>query len=226
MRPLIQSVPVLVGAAFVVALGGGTAQADYLNTFDTSASPFRFDYGTAASSTSLEFDADQNFGGPAGSGSAQFTQTFTAPDTSAAFTADIFAATTPVFGISFDLRVDPASVSGANNRGGGYFQVFTRQTDGYNPQVEVYNENLGNPSFAATTNYGEWVHVELTLDPLTTGANVRALTIQDYNNDNLSGTVIYNIDNLIITTTDPVPEPASLGLIGVAAAALLARRRA
>lgn len=196
-----------------------TASADYINTFDTSVAPLRYDFGGTNSPT-VTFDGTKNLNGPAGSGSAKMTFSF-APNSGLAYTADVFGTPTDITNISFDLFVDPSSSSGAANHGAGYFQVATRLTDGYNFVDTGYAENLGNPSYDAVTHYGVWEHISIPLTAAT-GTGVRAITFQDYNNDNIPGQVIYYVDNLVLTT---VPEPASLGLLAASAAGLLARRR-
>ena len=222
MRALIQR---SVAAAVLVVGVGSAAQADYSNTFDTGIAPLRYDFGgTNATAT---FDSTHNTGGPAGSGSAKLSFGF-ANNTGLAYTADVFATPTTIYNVSFDVFVDPASPFGAANHGAGYFQVAARQTDGYTFVDSGYNENLGNPGYDSVTHYGVWEHISINFTA-TTGANVRAITFQDYNNDNINTTstpVTYYLDNLVISTTPPgTPEPASLGLIAVAGSMLLRRRR-
>lgn len=211
------------GSAVVVfALASvGTAKADYMNTFDSSVSPLRYDFGGTGNPT-VTLNTTYNTAGAAGSGSAQFSFSF-ANQSGLAYTADIFSTPTTIYNISFDLLVDPSSASGAANHGAGYFQVATRTTDNYDFVDSGYAENLGNPSYDTTTHYGVWEHISIPLTAVT-GTSVRAITFQDYNNDNIAGPVTYYIDNLVVSTT-PTPEPASLGALTMVAAALLRRRR-
>ncbi|MDB5325991.1 MAG: hypothetical protein JWM57_1560 [Phycisphaerales bacterium] len=217
-------VPAAVGVVAIV-LFSGNAWADYSNTFDASEAPFRVDYygGTTAAPT-VTFDSTHNLGGPAGSGSAKFTASLNGTAAGVAFTADAMYPAVTAYNISFDLMVDTASASGAANHGAGYFQVQTRLTDNYNSSDSGYNENLGNPAYDSVAHYGVWEHISIPLGPATTGNGVRAITIQDYNNDSINGTVTYYVDNLVLTTT-PTPEPATFGLIGIGGGLLMRRRR-
>lgn len=154
---------------------------------------------------------------------------------SIAFTMDIYY--NPVVGangqlptgLSFNILVDPTSTltDASFPAGYGYFQVFTRDNS-YNENstsnILVNGNNvgggweLGNPTYNATSDAGTWDSVYVPL----TGANqtLRALTLQEYTNGG-SGTLTYYIDNVQVY----VPEPASLGAVGIAVSGLLLRRR-
>jgi len=187
-------------------------------------------------------------GGPANQGTAADTggslalgQTFNAaafgPESSAQ-TMDIYYANVvgaggqlPT-GLSFDINVNPNSTVGLNGTFPeyGYFQVFTRDAsynDNGTPDMLVNGIDegggfqLGNPTYSTSgTDAGTWDHVYVPLSGVN--QTIRGLTFQLYNNSAITGTVNYNIDNVEIF----VPEPASLGLLGLGIPALLTRRRA
>src|SRR5450432_2631761 len=111
----------LAGLALTAAIVTAQAQPTYLNTFNTSSSPFRFDYGatTPAANHAVTFAPGPTYdaGGSAASGSAKLAWTFNYVADGAGgatFTADIVFPATNVVGytLSFDIMVDPSSTPG------------------------------------------------------------------------------------------------------------------
>ena len=223
----MKKIQLIMMASAVASLTSLTAQAQYSNPFNTTSSPFRFDYGTTTASTTATttwvsgptYDA----GGSALSGSAKLSWTWnhTADgDGGAAFTADLFGTDQNYAGstLSFDIMVDPNSVAGGFNDY-GYFQVFDRD-DGYAGGPGMLNESLVG---GVATTVGTWAHVSVVLG--ADASTLRALTFQDYNDAgrSINGPETIYIDNLTLT---PVPEPSTIALAGFGGiAALLAIRR-
>lgn len=237
-----------VGAALIATSMASAQTGTFTNTFDNSSSivlvrdynpppeSFVFDYGGSGPTAhhSVAWTGAENDGGPAGSGSVQLSWTFNGPSSggaTAAFTTDVFpyaTGTQPgamVTDISFNLMVDPSSTQ--DKYGGyGFFQVFTRD-ESYNVVSTPFSEELGNPSYGgpSTSDAGTWESINI---PFSTPVPVRGITLQDYDDGSTTGRDIVGpetiyIDNMSITYE--VPEPASLGLLGVSLPALLMRRR-
>ena len=202
----------------------------------------RFDYGgpsTTPHHTTTWSATNDNTGN--GGGSLELGQTFNY----AAFGSESSAQTMDIYysdvvgaggqlptGLSFDIKVDPASTVGLNGTFPeyGYFQVFTRD-DSYNENAvsdtfvngndEGGGYQLGDPTYSTSgTDAGTWDHVYVPLSGVN--QTLRGLTFQLYNNAGITGTVNYYIDNVQVY----VPEPASLGFLGIGLPALLMRRRA
>ena len=193
------------------ALAGTGAQAQYLNTFDSGTSPWRFDYGTATASAnhSVTFAPGPTYdaGGSGASGSAELSWTWNETadgDGSTAFTADVLGTPGQSFvggTLSFDIYLDPSSTPG-NFGDYGYFQIITRNTDSYS-----FNDTgVGNGLLSFVTAPGQWKHVSVPLDAVH-GNLVRAITIQDYGDSgrNINGPMTIYIDNLQLQ-----PAPVSI----------------
>jgi hypothetical protein len=219
----------------------------FTDTFDTSSSvqigirnynppPITavFDYGGGQTHQSVSYSSTVDDTGNGG-GSVQFTQFMNYAAVGAgscAFTMDLFDSPgAQVSDISFNIMIDPASKPDAYG-GYGYFQIFTRDS-GYNdngvPAIYLDGTNegsgyeFGDPTYSPTgADPGVWDTINMPFSGA--GAQVRGMTLQLYSDAgrNMDGNVIYYIDNLDITY---VPEPASLGLLGLSVPALLARRR-
>lgn len=203
----------------------------------------RFDYGAPSPTAhhSIAFDATQDNTGNSG-GSLKLTQLWNAASDgagSSAFVFDVFASPGELINsFSYDVKINAATTANTDpNHGYGYFQFAPRLGDSYSfderyqklyvngtligssgaSQFSGPGYEFGNPDYSGATHTG-WDHVEVDF---TQPVNMRALTLQDYNNGNINGSLVYNIDNFVVT----VPEPASLGLLALGVPALLKRRR-
>jgi hypothetical protein len=159
-----------------------------------------------------------------------------------AFTVDITNnLAVPTTMLSFYIMIAPGSAFstqvGGPGASSGYFSpvirnssyAFTNVPDVIVNGVDQHANswNFGDPTYSGTSDAGTWDFIQIPLDPTNATQNIRALTFQDYNDDTtggrkITGVVQWYIDDLTIT---PVPEPATLGLLGLAVPALLARRR-
>lgn len=215
--------------AVSVLLSSATlANAQYSNAFDTTSSPFRYDFGNGVSPTvswvvGPIFDA----GGSSGSGSVKLGWTWAGTAGGADFTADILPTPQNYAGatLSFDIYVDPSSTPGTFNDY-GYFQFNTRYTvsagDTYHFGPSYINKGLVGAGNVASA-VGQWSHVSVILG--AEAATLRALTFQDYNDAGrgpINGPMALYIDNLTIT---PVPEPAAFALVGLGGLAMVVFRR-
>jgi hypothetical protein len=194
----------------------------------------RFDYGgtsTTVGNTSETWSPNDAAGNP-NSGSLKLSipmaYTVDGGNTKGGFTMDVFRNVQQEATLSFDAMVDPASSpeQAGTAAGYGFFQLATRDSGyGFNPISQI-GEDIG----AAYTGViaGQWQHFSVTLDPAN--QNIRGITFQDYGGpgQNIfappSAPVIIYLDNITLT---PVPEPASLALMGLAIPALVvaAKRR-
>ncbi|MGD0769986.1 MAG: PEP-CTERM sorting domain-containing protein [Tepidisphaeraceae bacterium] len=188
-----------------------------------------------------------NYDGDVGGGSVKQSVTFNGVLGSpgkAAFDLDMYWTAETVYNISFYLQVAPGSAdSGANGASyaagsSGYFGVATRDQnydwttvpDTYVTDVTTSQNfgdqgggfNFGDPGYSGNSDAGDWLYINM---PFPNGVSVAGLTFQDYvNNDantRVAGNVTWYIDDLTLS----VPEPASLGLLGLTVPALLMRRR-
>jgi hypothetical protein len=227
-----------IGASLMVTSMAGAQTQTYTNTYDTSSSittinagvydgsseNWRFDYGgpsdtpKADHSVSWTGTEDDTPATEPNGGSVNLSWVDSEPSggsSAAAFTTDLFAYPgNNVTNISFDLMVGVGSP--VDTYGGyGYFQLFTRNESYAEAGTSVAEELNATP--------GTWQAFNVSF---ATPAQVRALTWQDFNDAtrDMNGTQNWYIDNLSITYQ--VPEPASLGLLGMGIPALLMRRRA
>jgi PEP-CTERM motif len=241
-------------ALTLMATSAAMAQYPYrTSTFDTSSSistvasynppPIitRFDYGTVASDSTGWSNAADHTGN--GGGSLMQSATFKPIVTGvAAFTVDITNnLAVPTSMLSFYIMIAPGSAYsttvGGPGASSGYFQPVIRDSsyDFTNVPDVIVNGidqgangwNFGDPTYSGTSDQGTWEFIQIPLDPTMSTENIRALTFQDYDDNTaggrkITGTVTWYIDDLTIT---PVPEPATLGLLGLAVPTLLARRR-
>jgi hypothetical protein len=218
MRRLVLTALVASGMAGASA----QAQTPYLNTFDSSSSPFRFDFGGNVTADSVAWAAGPTYdaGGIGSSGSAQLNWTWSGPSGGAAFTADIIFPGQNYAGatLTFDIMVASSGVAGGSGDY-GYFEVWGRNTDGY---TQVADAVAGGLVGGVVPGAGAWYQVSVTCPNSWTA--IRALTFQDYNDAgrNIVGSETIYIDNLSIT---PVPEPSSIALVGLGVAGFLFVRR-
>jgi hypothetical protein len=216
MGRLVLTALVASGLAGASAL----AQTPYSNTFDSSSSPFYFDYGTSGSSVSWASGPTYDAGGSGTSGSAQLNCTFTAPNQGDAFTAGIIYPGQNYAGatLTFDIMVASSGVPGGYGDY-GYFQVWGRNTDGY---TQVSDAVAGGLVGGVVPGLNAWYQVSVACPSSWTA--IRALTFQDYNDAarNIVGSETIYIDNLSIT---PAPEPSTIALVGLGLAGLLFVRR-
>jgi hypothetical protein len=154
-------------------------------------------------------------------------------------------------GYSFWLQILPGSaVSGANGASfgagaSGYFSTYYKTQPNYNGVYGGYNVYLngvnegaggwqfGDPNYTGNSDAGTWdyVYVQFTdgSGNPTVVPNFAAIGFQNYLDNSASSRnflagakVSWVIDDLTVY----VPEPASMAMLGLAAPALLMRRRA
>jgi PEP-CTERM motif len=197
---------------------------NYLNTFDSSTAPGRFDYEGSIVTPTITLASGPIFdaGGSASSGSAKLSWIWDGVNSgSAAFTFDTtFPEQDFSFGtLSFDLRLDSSSTPGSF-ADYGYFQVAARNTSNYNFQ----DLGIGGGLITQVSAPDVWTHISISLN--ANANELRAITFQDYNDvpgRSIMGSVTYYIDNLSIMAA--VPEPSTVTLAGFGIAGLFAGRR-
>jgi len=227
MKSCLKENPVKLTAlalsGLAVSIGLAPAQVLIVNQFNSAAevSQWRYDYGI--STTTFTFDPTLDANGNPGSGSMRVDVPFNSAlmgNNKVGLTTDRWYPGISGAGferLEFDIRVDPSSAPDAFGLN-GYFSMAIRNTDSYN-YVGEFNDNIG---ISWQTNMPNgWRHC--VVSPLVTPDDaIRALTIQLYGgpSQNISGDVIFNIDNIQF-----VPEPSAIALVGLGAVAVLSRRR-
>ncbi|MGZ8900837.1 MAG: hypothetical protein ACXW3Z_12135, partial [Limisphaerales bacterium] len=194
--PLRTSLGGLLLAALGLSLNSQAADVLFTNSgFDTAAPGWSWEDWSAPGS-SVAFDGAQNSvvaGGAAGSGSLKLVNNFTAI---AGYQQAVFTAPLPapqdfnnqVGAISFDVRVDPASVARVEGDY-GFLEVILRQGNDWTW--------VGLPGVRLNGN--EWQRVTFQV-PKTGVDSIRAVTLKLGDND-LLGPVTLNIDNISYFTT-------------------------
>jgi hypothetical protein len=203
----------IVSTTLLSLSASGAVGPVYSYTFDdaSSASQAQFSFGSGSTTYSIGWSPLNAGGGSPGSGSLALTLGLnTAVDNVSygAIYVDIPGAAGQSFSSwSFDLQVDPASVQDTYF-GYGYLEALA-----LNPGFDaVYNEEMGNPTYAPTNLAGTWEHIDIALDPTTTGNNVSQLGffLVGTPDRNLNGNVTFYVDNMVLVS---VPEPSSGALI-------------
>jgi len=235
---------IILATLVATVLATASAQAQYLNTFDTSSSVdagsrnyspppigVAFDYGgfTPSLTESVNYSSTVNdTAGNPSSGSVQLNWNFAASDggASAAFTFDLFPTAQTFTSLSFDIMVAPSSTPDSYC-GYGYFQVATRDGS-YGFNDTGFSQELANPGYGSPSSPGAGVWQHITINLSGADSSVRALTLQDYADGQGTGRAITGsetiyIDNLNLTA--PVPEPTTITLIGLGMTGLLFIRR-
>ncbi len=188
---------VLAALAAAVLAFSANAQG-YTNTFGTTYSPFRYDFGNALTPTVAWSTNDAN--GSATSGSAELSWTWNWASQGAggaAFTGDFLYPEQNLAGatVSFDIYVDPSSTAGLAGDY-GYFQVNTR----YNNSTYTYGPTYLGKSLVGLSGLvsavGKWGHANFVLG--AEASTLRALTFQDYNDSSrqITGNELIYIDNV------------------------------
>jgi hypothetical protein len=204
---------------------------------------FYYDYGSALPNSTEALAWSSNTDDGLGTGSVMLSWQFNGPAEGAddaAFTTDIFpnnaTGAQMVTAISFNLEVALGSATDAHG-GNGYVQLFDRSGDSFDPSImddfTVTNAagtvvdsdsdsgwEFGNPTYGAPDPEGTWDNINVTFP---NAVPLRGITLQDYDSAGIDGTETFYFDPLTVTYL--VPEPASLGLLGIGVPALLTRRR-
>jgi hypothetical protein len=200
-------------ALFLGCQAYGQSAAGYTNSFDTSFSPMRYDFGSVLTPT-VTFATNDAGGSLAGgypnSGSANLSWTFsysTKGASGADFTGDFIYPAGNYAGatVSFDIYVDTNSTPGGYNDY-GYFQVATRY-NGYTYGPSYLNKGLVG-SGNLVPKAGQWGHVSFVLG--AEAASLRALTFQDYTDSGraMNGPMTIYIDNVKLTPSAVTNLPA------------------
>lgn len=173
----------------------------------------RADYG-AATLTPVLSTQNSTLTNPfqgATSGSVELPGTFNVSangsNNTMAYTFDLYPNAETFSTISFDIMVDPSSVTDAFG-GYGYLGILTRDGNMYTSHnvTEIDDASVANGFELGTGSgpvptAGQWYHVTAQLDASPDDNNsVRAITIQDYggSGQNLTGNVTLYIDNLAL----------------------------
>ncbi len=136
---------------------------------------------------------------------------------------DLFNPGEVITAVSFNLLVSPGSAADSL---GGYGTFTVDAVGSYEGNIgyeTLYSEELGNPSLSGPTD-GTWENISVAIpNPPSLPMNTLDFDIFDQTSS-INGPVTYYLDNLSVTYS--VPEPASLGLLGLGLPALMMRRRA
>lgn len=188
-----------------------------INDFDDAGELWRYDFGSPIT-PSITLDAAE--GSPDNAqGAMRLDMSFSTSqggNNVFAFTNDAFFPATDLSGFDaweFDLKiVDGAAQDAFGNY--GFFQIVSRETDGYSFNT-IEGLNLLGPT-------GEWRTFSVPTDTMTA---TRALTLQLYGGpaQNIDGSISLLIDNVRLTMV--IPEPSSAMLALLSPVALVARRR-
>jgi len=177
-----------------------------INNFDDPAEVSPYSWETWSSPTEVGFDTLDAGGGLPGSGSLRITNNF--PNNPGGYSQCVFTDVLPggqvdaaalYSKISFDLRLDPLSYPRVNGTDYGLFELYLRNGSSWEWMV------AGQTRF--TNN--NWVHY--SFDVPSTADQVHRLTFK-LGENNLTNTVIYNLDNIRWTEATTAQPPPTLSL--------------
>ena len=177
-----------------------------INDFDDSAEVSTYAWENWSASTEVGFDTQNASGGQPGSGSLRVTNNF--PNNPGGYGQCVFTGALPggqvdavtlYSKVSFDVKLDPLSYPRVNGTDYGQLELQLRNGSGWS---WIW---AGNVRF---TNYN-WVHY--SFDVPSTADQIHHLTFK-LGENNLTNTVIYNIDNIRWTESTVAQPPPTMSV--------------
>jgi hypothetical protein len=177
-----------------------------INNFDDPAEVLPYAWENWSAPTEVGFDTLDAGGGLPGSGSIRITNNF--PNNPGGYGQCVFTGALPggqvdavtlYSKISFDLRLDPLSYPRVNGTDYGLFELYLRNGGGW--------DWIKSGETRFTNN--NWVHYSFNVP--TTADQVHRLTFK-LGENNLTNTVIYNVDNIRWTESTAAPPPPTLSV--------------
>jgi len=177
-----------------------------INDFDDPSEVLPYIWENWSAPTAVDFDTQNAGGGQPGSGSLRVTNDF--PNNPGGYGQCVFTGVLPsgqvdavtlYSKISFDVKLDPLSYPRVNGTDYGLLQLFVRNGSGWTW--------IGAGETRFTDN--NWIHC--SFDVPTTADQVHRLTFK-LGENNLTNTVIYNIDNIHWTESEVVPPPPTMSV--------------
>lgn len=177
-----------------------------INDFDDPSEVTPYAWESWSSPTAVDFDTQNAGGGSAGSGSLRVTNSF--PDNPGGYSQCVFTGALPggqvdavtlYSKISFDVKLDPLSYPRVNGTDYGLLELYLRNGSGW---------TWISAGSARFTNFN-WVHY--SFDVPSTADQVHRLTFK-LGENNLTNTVIYNIDNIHWTESTVAQAPPTLSI--------------
>ncbi|PYI88703.1 MAG: hypothetical protein DME26_03045, partial [Verrucomicrobia bacterium] len=195
-----------LAGSFLLSLVPVRAGEVVINNFDDPAEVLPYAWETWSAPTEVGFDTLNASGGLPGSGSLRITNNF--PNNPGGYDQCVFTGALPggqvdavtlYSKISLDLRLDPLSYPRANANDYGQLELHLR------------NGSAWTWIWAGQTRFtnNNWVHY--SFDVPTTADQVHHLTFK-LGENNLTNTVIYNVDNIRWTESTAVPPPPTVSL--------------